>query len=95
VRIIRRRIQGNVQVVEYAPTRVRSLVIDDTGVVGIDDTYLDGGRYASSVAVFADAWSFRSFAYDGDRFVSVWTAVAAVGHGCRRGHRRHRCRAHG
>ena len=74
VRIIRRRIQGNVQVVEYSPTRVRSLVIDDTGVVGIDDTYLDGGRYVNSVAVFPDAWSFRSFEYDGDRFVSIWSA---------------------
>ena len=75
VRIIRRRIQGDAQVMEYSPTRVRSLVIDDTGVVGIDDVYLDGGRYVSSIAVFADAWSFSSFEYDGDRFVSVWTAM--------------------
>ena len=72
VRIIQRRIQGNVQVVEHSPTRVRSLIIDDTGVLGIDDVHLDGARYVSSVAVNTHGWSFRSFEYDGDRFRSVW-----------------------
>jgi len=137
VRIIRRRIQGNVQVVEYSPTRVRSLVIDDTGVLGVDDVYLDGGRYGSSVSVNIHGWSLSSFEYDGDRFVSIWSAryveddpntpgvavmtrtasydqwpsaeadhgagrprgtepaVTAGGRGRRRGHRRHRRRAHG
>ena len=74
VRIIRRRIQGNVQVVEYSPGRVRSLVIDDTGVKGIDDVHLDRGRYVSSVGVNTHGWSFESFEYEGERFASVWSA---------------------
>jgi hypothetical protein len=40
---------------------------------------LESGRYATSLGLYADAWTFNSFEYDGERLVSVWTVMHHTG----------------
>ncbi|HET6548034.1 MAG TPA: hypothetical protein VFG79_06255 [Solirubrobacter sp.] len=73
VRVIRHASVSTEQVVEHSPERVRSLMLDAQGTLGgIEDVFVDGGRYRFAVAVTREMWSYSRHEYDDRRLRSVW-----------------------